>query len=133
MLGGLIGREVHFFAQDVVNFAIVGNDWQVNIWADEVYCGDLANFELSGLHVNSECAPNYSPEREPGYWYSTVLGNTRIQDVRIIYHHWQDEWTATNEPFNLRLQGGELIATAKGYLIALLEPYDLAYTYPFSS
>lgn len=132
-LRGLIGRQVQFFAQDVVCFAIVGNDWQVNIWSDNVYRGDLAHFEVSGLRVRVENVPKYSPKPEAGSAYKSILANTVIRDVRIVYHLWQDEWTTNNEPFNLRLEGGVLIHTDKGLLVALLEPYDLAYSYPLSS
>lgn len=132
-LRGLIGREVQFFAQDVICFAIVGNDWQVNIWSANVYRGDLAHFEVSGLRVRVENVPKYSPKPEAGSAYKPILANTVIRDVRIVYHLWQDEWTANNEPFNLRLEGGVLIHTDKGFLVALLEPYDLAYSYPLSS
>ena len=132
-LRGLIGREVQFIAQDVVNFAIVGSDWQVNIWSDNVYRGDLAHFEVSGLRVRVENVPKYSPKPEAGFAYKPILANTLIQDVLIVYHLWQDEWTVNNEPFNLRLEGGVLIRTDEGFLVALLEPYDVAYSYPFSS
>ena len=132
-LRSLIGRKAQFFAQDVVNFAIIGNDWQVNIWSDNVYRGDLANFEVSGLRVRVEDAPNYAPNAEPGFAYTPILANTVIRDVRIIYHLWQDEWTANNESFNVRLEGGVVIDTDDGFLVALLDPYDLAYSYPFST
>ena len=132
-LRSLIGRKAQFFAQDVVNFAIIGNDWQVNIWSDNVYRGDLANFEVSGLRVRVEDTPKYSPKAEPGFAYTPILADTAIRDVRIIYHLWQDEWTANNESFNVRLESGVVIDTDDGFLIALLEPYDLAYYYPFAT
>jgi hypothetical protein len=132
-LHGIVGRKAQFFAQDVVNFAIIGNDWQVNIRSDNVYRGDRANFEVSGLRVRVEDIPRYSPKAEFGFAYTPILADTVIRDVRILYHLWQDEWTVNNESFNVRLEGGVVIDTDGGFLVALLEPYDLAYSYPFAA
>ena len=131
VLHDLIGREVQFFAQDVLNFAAVGENWQVNIWSDNVYRGDVETFEVSGLRVKAEREPKYSPKPASGFAFVPVLANTVIRDVRIAYHLWEDEWTENNEPFSLRLEGGVIIDTDVGSLAAFLEPYDISYVYPF--
>lgn len=128
----LIGREVLFFAQDITNLAVLGKDWQVNIYSKDVYCGDLKYFEVSGIGVNSERQPNYPPTPVSGFAFVPVPVNTVIRDVRIAYHLWEDEWTANNEPFMLRLEGGVIIDTDHGSIAALLDPYNFSYFYPFT-
>jgi len=128
----LIGRKVLFFAQDICDFAIVGEGWQLSISSDNVYKGDIKYFEISGLRVKTETIPAYTSRPEHGFAYVPVAANTIIRDVRIVYHQWQDEWTSDSEQFTLRLEGGVLIETDDGMLVAILWPYDFAYTYPFS-
>ena len=90
----LIGRKVLFFAQDICDFAIVGEGWQLSISSDNVYKGDIKYFEVSGLRVKTETIPAYTSRPEHGFAYVPVAANTIIRDVRIVYHQWQDEWTS---------------------------------------